>query len=125
LIQHRFFRFGDLFGSFFCGHVLHPFEAFYHFFSLTVTVVLSMHSDWYGGLIYRWTPSLPPDIELALASLQPTLTELRKWNGGALQSLIVYQDRDNPFTSETDASTSWQARPMSVPCGLRPQAITR
>ena len=40
LVQHCLFRFGRLVVLIFCDHLLHPSEAVYHIFSLTVTVVL-------------------------------------------------------------------------------------
>jgi len=66
---------------------------------------LSVHLDWYGKLVYAWALSLHPDTALALASLQPALTELQKWKGGTLEGLIVHQDRGSPYTSGDYVST--------------------
>lgn len=60
---------------------------------------LSVHLDWYGKLVYAWALSGHPDTALALASLQPALTELKRWKGGTLEGLIVHQDRGSPYTS--------------------------
>lgn len=66
---------------------------------------LSVHLDWYGKLVYAWALSLHPDTALALASLQPALTELKQWKGGKLEGLIVHQDRGSPYTSGDYVST--------------------
>src|SRR5207245_8043791 len=47
LVQHRLFRFGGLVVLLFCGHLLHSFEAVYHVFPLTVTVVLGSKITWF------------------------------------------------------------------------------
>jgi len=57
---------------------------------------LSVHLEWSGKLVYEWALSLHPDTALALASLQPDLTELKQWKGGTLEGLIVHQDRGSP-----------------------------
>ena len=66
---------------------------------------LSVHLDWYGKLVYGWALSLHPDTALALASLEPALTELKRWKGGTLEGLIVHQDRGSPYTSGDYVST--------------------
>ncbi len=66
---------------------------------------LSVHLDWYGKLVYAWALSGHPDTALALASLQPALTELKRWKGGTLEGLIVHQDRGSPYTSGDYVST--------------------
>ena len=66
---------------------------------------LSVHLDWYGKLVYGWALSVHPDTALALASLQPALVELKRWKGGALEGLIVHQDRGSPYTSGDYVST--------------------
>jgi putative transposase len=64
-----------------------------------------VHLDCYGKLVYAWVLSLHPDTALALASLQPALTELKQWKGGRLEGLIVHQDRGSPYTGGDYVST--------------------
>ncbi len=66
---------------------------------------LSVHLDWYGKLVYAWVLYLHSNTALALASLQLALIELKRWEGGTLEGLIVHQDRGSPSTSGDSVST--------------------